>query len=143
MSPTGAIARLPSPDLKSRPPEGPMSSLLLVFLFLISAPAYGEWMPLGEGKLGHTQYVDGDTVRRSSARVKLWVMHDYENPQQTMHGKVLDCEEERSRSLYMLMHAGHMGGGTLLYSGTVDDSWKPIPPGPLQSHLWNSFCGKR
>lgn len=125
--------------------------LLMIFLVLISGPAYAEWVSVGESDLGATVYVDRDTIRRNGNLVKMWELYDFKTVQ-TVAGKSLlssksqrqyDCTEERHRLLTFMDFSGNMGRGNVVYSNSVEDNWEPVAPETVGQSLWEVACAKK
>jgi len=100
--------------------------LLIILLFLNSAPAYAEWVKVSEGdeaeKNVYNVYVDPATIRRNSNLVKMRQFYDYKTVQTVGGIRFLtaeeqwefDCAEERSRVLELKEFSGNMRSGTVV-----------------------------
>jgi hypothetical protein len=126
--------------------------LLIILLFLNSAPAYAEWVKVSDGdETEKTVYVDPATIRRNSNLVKMRQFYDYKTVQTVGGIRFLtaeeqwefDCAEERSRVLALKEFSGNMRSGTVVYSNTEVGKWQPVAPGTLGRKLWTVACGKK
>jgi surface-adhesin protein E len=126
--------------------------LLIILLFLNSAPAYAEWVKVSDGdEAEKTVYVDPATIRRNSNLVKMRQFYDYKTVQTVGGIRFLtaeeqwefDCAEERSRVLALKEFSGNMRGGTVVYSNTEVGKWQPVAPGTLGYKLWTVACSKK
>jgi hypothetical protein len=126
--------------------------LLIILLFLSSAPAYAEWVKVSDSdESGKTVYVDPATIRRNSNLVMMWQFSDYKTVQTVGGIRFLtakeqwefDCAEERSRVLALKEFSGNMGSGTMVYSNTEVGKWQPVAPSSIGQLLWKFACGKK
>ena len=125
--------------------------LLFILLALSSAPAYAEWVKVGDGdEAGKTVYVDTATIRRNSNLVKMWQFYDYKTVQTVGGVRFLsakeqwefDCAEERSRVLALKEFSGNMGTGTMVDTNSQVGKWIPVMPGSIGRTVWAVACGK-
>ena len=123
-----------------------MKKLLLVLL-LVSAPAFAEWTRVGGNDILDS-YADLATIRKKGNTVKMWVLSGYKAAQ-PFEGETFlswkaqeeyDCEEERTRKIYISFHSGNMGGGKVVYSNADASGWEPVPPGSIVESLWKLAC---
>ena len=126
--------------------------LLIILLFLNSAPAYAEWVKVSDGdEAEKTVYVDPATIRRNSNLVKMRQFYDYKTVQTVGGIRFLtaeeqwefDCAEERSRVLALKEFSGNMRSGTVVYSNTEVGKWQPVASGTLGHKLWTVACSKK
>ena len=130
-----------------------MTRLLLIMLLLLSsAPAYAEWVKLGDtDEAGKTVYVDPATIRRNSNLVKMWQFYDYTTVQSVGGIRFLtakeqwefDCAEGRSRVLALKEFSGNMGSGTVVYTNSQVGEWVAVMPGSMDHTVWKAACGKK
>ncbi len=141
---TGAFIKLPLIHLLS-------FGVLITLLVLSSAPAYAEWVKVGENDDGKTLYVDPDTIRRKGDLVKMWHLHDYKTIE-TYRGNSFmsnksqweyDCAEEQIRALAEYEYSGPMGNGELVRSDSNPRNWAPVIPGSMGQIQWTFACGKK
>jgi hypothetical protein len=88
----------------------------LCFLFaLVAAPAWAEWVKVGETDIA-VYYIDSTTVRRDRHLRWVWEVQDFKQRRENglMSRRVLDefdCREEEVRILSMFNHAEPMATG--------------------------------
>ena len=126
--------------------------LILTLLFLISSPAYADWVAVG-GKLeaGMGAYADSATMRREGDLVKMEVLFDFKTIQTNASVSYLsakaqmeyDCAEQRFRGFTVMYFSGNMGSGKLLDHSSGKGKWLPVSPGSLDQTLWKVACGKK
>lgn len=122
--------------------------LLGVFTMIGGGSAYAGWEAIAVSDTGMTVYLDRATIQRETYVVTMSVLHDYQTPEQLSSGSFLsftaqqqyDCGEQRSRTLRAVVFTEHMGHGTVLYSGTGDDTWQPVTPMSINHALWQAAC---
>jgi len=126
--------------------------LLIILLFLSSAPAYAEWVKVSDSdEAGKTVYVDPATIRRNSNLVTMWQFYDYKTVQTVGGIRFLtakeqwefDCAEERSRVLALKEFSGNMGSGTVVYTNSQVGKWQSVTPSSIGQLLWKFACGKK
>ena len=126
--------------------------LLIILLFLSSAPAYAEWVKVSDSdEAGKTVYVDPATIRRNSNLVTMWQFYDYKTVQTVGGIRFLtakeqwefDCAEERSRVLALKEFSGNMGSGTVVYTNSQVGNWQSVAPSSIGQLLWKFACGKK
>ena len=128
--------------------------LLIILLFLNSAPAYAEWVKVSEGdeaeKNVYNVYVDPATIRRNSNLVKMRQFYDYKTVQTVAGDSLLsfkryneyDCAEARTRMLAYTWFSGNMGTGHVVYSTPDEQQWEPVVQGSINRALWRVACRK-
>ena len=122
--------------------------LLYGFLVLFEGVAYSGWEAVAVSDTGMTVYIDRTTIQRNTYVVTMSVMHDYQMPERLSSGSFLsftaqqqyDCGEARSRTIRAVVFTEHMGNGSVLYSGTGDDTWQPVTPMSIKHALWQAAC---
>jgi hypothetical protein len=125
--------------------------LLIIFLFLSSAPAYAEWVEIGTSNIGATVYADPDTIRRKGDLVKMWILYDFNATQTVLKKSYLssrsqdeyDCTEDRHRALASTSFSGNMGSGKVRSSYSIKGKWEPVPSGTMTQTLWKVACDKQ
>ena len=126
--------------------------LLFILLFLSSAPAYAEWVKIGDQDQARmTVYVDQDTIHRKGELVKMWHLDDFKTVQTVEDNSYLsiktqqeyDCAADRFRALVFTWFSDNMGLGTAIYSVSYEQSWEPVHPDSVGQVLWNVACGKK
>ena len=124
--------------------------LLIIFLFLSSAPAYAEWVEVGITDEA-TVYADPDTIRRKGDLVKMWYLHDFKTTQTVLKKSYLssrsqdeyDCTEDRHRALASTSFSGNMGSGKVRSSYSIKGKWEPVPSGTMTQTFWKVACDKQ
>ena len=96
-----------------------MRKLLLIFTLLFStvifsSTSYGDWLKMGTTKVGSTEYVDFERIKKNGLYVYWWQLSDYLKPVKlVMLSAALykqgDCELFRFRILSAVFHYGPMG----------------------------------
>ena len=122
--------------------------MVLGFLTIITGPAYAGWEAIAVSEIGMTVYIDRTTIQRDRYLVTMSVLNDYQAPEKLSSGSFLsftsqqqyDCGEARSRIMATVVFTDHMGHGTVLYSGTGDDTWQPVTPMSINHALWEAAC---
>lgn len=126
-----------------------MLPFMLFGLFvMIGESAYAGWEPIAISEVGMTVYIDRTTIQRDKYVVTMSVLHDYQMPEHLSSGMFLsftaqqqyDCGEVRSRTISAAVFTEHMGSGTVLYSGTGDNSWQSVTPMSINHALWQAAC---
>jgi surface-adhesin protein E len=124
---------------------------LIAFLVLSSGPACAEWVAIGSTDDGMTAYGDPDTIRRKGEMVKMWSLFDFQImqyvegiPSLSKKGESeYDCAEERLRLLALVEYSGNMGKGNVVYTGSIEQPWKPVVPRSVDQGLWKLACNKK
>lgn len=124
--------------------------LLLILLFMNTAPAYAEWVKVGTTD-NATVYADESTIDRNSNLVKMWQFNDYETVQVVGGIKFLtaeqewefDCERERRRVIALKKYSDNMGRGTEVYRNSAVGKWQPVAPESVAQALWKLACSKQ
>ena len=122
--------------------------IALGFLMMCEGSAYAGWEALAVSETGMTVYVDRTTIHGDTYVVTMSVLHDYQMPEHLSSGAFLsftsleqyDCGELRSRTLRAVVFTEHMGKGSVLYSGTGNDTWERVTPTTMNHVLWQVAC---
>ena len=122
--------------------------MLFGFLVLFEGGAVAGWEAVAVTDTGITVYLDRTTIHRNTDVVTMSVLHDYQTPERLSSGSFLsftaqqqyDCGEARSRTIRAVVFTEHMGNGSVLYSGTADDTWQPVTPMSINHALWQAAC---
>lgn len=106
--------------------------ILLCLLAFVAAPAWAEWVKVGENT-ALTAYLDPATIRKNGNFRKVWLVLDMKAREKNglMSRKSLveyDCNDERSRTLSLSAHSESMAGGNVLYSQDGVREWSYIAP---------------
>ena len=149
----GLVEAKELPD-RSKPKErSPKTFLLsLIVQILLSSNAAAEWAPIGENDR-FVVYADAQTIRRSDKMAIVWVLYDYKAVQESTRSgrkylsekgqREVDCQDERSRTIFFTWHAGSMGDGKVVYTGTNPLNWEPNSPESIAVNIWKFACGKK
>jgi hypothetical protein len=125
--------------------------LLITIVVLSSAPAYAEWVKVGDGdEAGRTVYVNPATIRRNSNLVKMWQLYDYKTVQTVGGIRFLtaeeqwefDCAEDRGRVVALKGFSGNMASGTMVYTNSEVGKWISVMPNSVSHAVWKIACGK-
>lgn len=122
--------------------------IILSILAVFEGSAYGGWEAVATSETGMTVYVDRTTIQREMYVVTMSVLHDYQMPEHLSSGSFLsftaqeqyDCGEARSRTIRAVVFTERMGNGTVLYSGTGDETWQAVTPMSITHALWQAAC---
>ena len=125
--------------------------LLITIVVLSNAPAYAEWVKVGDGdEAGRTVYVNPATIRRNSNLVKMWQLYDYKTVQTVGGIRFLtaeeqwefDCAEDRGRVVALKEFSGNMASGTMVYTNSEVGKWISVMPNSIGHTVWKIACGK-
>ena len=129
--------------------------LLTLVLVIVSNSAMAEWVKVavsGEGVEeadSMTAYADPDTIRKTSNRVKMWMLTDYkitgeESGVTSARQKgEYDCKEKKERILFIVFYSGHMNKGETDLIHNVRGDWKPILQGSVSEIMLEYACAFR
>lgn len=121
----------------------------LALLMLISAPAWaGEWKKVAQSAdHGYVYYIDDETIKKDGSYRRFWLLGDFKTkgPLKELSEKSryeVDCKEERSRFLTLLLYSGNMGTGQVVQIVDKPDNWSYIPPETSGSAVMQYVCRK-
>lgn len=126
--------------------------LLVILLFLSSAPAFAEWVAVSSiTQIGISVYVDPVTSHHKGNLVKMWHLLDFEKVETVagdsyLSSKTLyeyDCAKERMRQLGFTWFSGNMGNGKVVATNSHESNWTPVGPGKVAQVLWKLTCSKK
>jgi hypothetical protein len=113
-----------------------------------------NWQSMGLREQG-IFYIDRDSISSPDAAHKhirqVWSMLDYRDPQKNALGKTyrstrslieVDCDNNRSKTLSLSLHAGAKLTGEVLTSEGVIAPWQPIPPDTPLVHIKKAICDR-
>jgi hypothetical protein len=117
-------------------------------LLLFEGSAIAGWDAVAVSETGMTVYIDRTTIHEDTYMVTMSVLHDYQLPEHLSSGAFLsftsleqyDCGELRSRTIRAVVFTEHMGSGSVLYSGSGNDTWQPVTPLSINHALWKVAC---
>lgn len=127
----------------------PSHSVAVAVLLLVSyANASAAWVKFAENNRLVSYYEPVKTG--GSANVLVWVMFDYKDEQvSTRSGRKyysqkgqqeVDCSGQRTRTTFFTWHAGQMGEGAVVYTGSTALPWEPNSPGGIGRALAVVVC---
>lgn len=114
-------------------------------LALVAAPAWAEWVKLGEND-EMILYIDPGSIRKNGNLRKVWDIKDLKQRDEggemsTRTRNEYDCKEERRRTLSFSAHSEPMAGGETLSSKNYSDGeWRAIPPGSVSARILKIVC---
>jgi hypothetical protein len=125
--------------------------LLTLMLAVVSSSAMAEWVEVEISADGNTAiYANPATLQKKDERVKMWTLLDHKIVQgdadfQYMSTKQqfeFECKEVQFRGLQLIGFTNNMGKGNVVFSGNIDDSWRPVSPDSKEEKSWKYACGK-
>jgi hypothetical protein len=123
-----------------------MRLALCFLLSLVAAPAWGEWVKVGESD-EITAYVDFTSIRRNGRFRQVWEIQDLKKRYKDgeMSRRILyeyDCKERRHRGLSASDHTEPMAGGRILVSIAIPSAWSRIEPSSVDETILKIVCTK-
>ena len=125
---------------------------MLLGLFVTFNAMAVDWQSMGLMDLG-VFYIDRDTISSPESGNKhirqVWSMLDYREPQKNALGKSyrssrslieIDCENNKTKTLSLSLHAGPRLSGEVLTSEGVIGPWQSIPPDTPLVHIKKAIC---
>lgn len=121
-----------------------MRVALALSLLLAAAPAWAEWVKVGETDAA-VHYIDAATIRRDGNLRRVWTVQDMRDtdPAGVRSIRALeeyDCRTERFRYLSLTAHSAPMAGGEVVAAHILDDNWTARPPGSKPSAIEKIVC---
>jgi len=126
-----------------------MRLILTLMLMTFTAPAWAEWVKMGETDIATLYY--GAAIKKKGNFRRVWTIQDLK--QRTKEGVMsrraleeFDCEEKRYRILSLSGHSKRMGRGKLLtifnYSPPSGGGgeWNYVPPSTGATRILNIVC---
>ena len=90
--------------------------------------------------------------RTNSGYSTVWVLYDYKAEQVSSRSgrkyfsqkgqQEIDCEGQRSRTVFFTWHKKKMGEGEVVYTGSSALPWEPNSPGSIARALAAAVCSK-
>lgn len=118
--------------------------IVLCLLALIAAPAWADWVKLGEVD-NLTHYIDFTTIRKNGPLRRVWTLDDLDGG--TLNGKMsnlllreYDCKEERHRILSLAAFSEPMAKGKRLFLDEEPSKWSYIPPNSYSASIIKIVC---
>lgn len=118
----------------------------------LSGWAAADWTRVGGNDTIFSAYADRESIRRAGVSVRMRGLYDFVKPDLTPEGEPFrsttvereyDCDARRVRLLAHIDHAGAMGGGLAVSSGSRTGRWEPVLPGALDESFFDLACGSR
>jgi hypothetical protein len=122
-----------------------MKRLLFALLALsFSASAAAGWVAVGEHEEA-SFFIDPETIRSNGHFRRVWAITNMkkrivEGAKSYRVQWEYDCEEERSRVLYLSGHSRRLATGDILFSSTDPQKWEPTPPGTPDAIILRIVC---
>lgn len=125
-----------------------MKRLVLATLIATSvASATAEWRSTVENSSA-VHYIDTETIHKVGQRRKFWSITDFKEQQNGGIYSILvrqeyDCEEEKSRILYMATFSEKMAGNGRIADKTFTENemkWEEIPPDTVARKKFKAIC---
>ncbi len=122
-------------------------------LAALGGSAAAAWVQIGVANDGMVVYADPASIRTSGGVVKMWTLLDYKIAEKDDSGKPFlsakllhdyDCKDERARTQYYSLHAGHMATGSVVLREEHNNSeWQSAHRAIIGETLWKLACGKK
>lgn len=97
-------------------------------------------------------YMESSTVRKSAGKVKVWMLMDFVEVQQSSFGpfrsdkyqEEFDCKGGMHRSLYISFRDGSMGSGNVVWeqNAGAQAEWRPVVPDTANYDVMQKICGR-
>ncbi len=124
--------------------------LLVTSLASLSTSAFSAWIKFAENDRLIAYY---EPVTSNNAEgLLVWVMYDYKSEQHSERSgrryasqkgqQEVDCIGEKSRTVFFTWHAGRMGDGPVVYTGSNPLPWEPNSPNSLARALSLAVCSR-
>lgn len=122
-----------------------MAVLCCVWAGVVAA----EWMRVGGNETIYTAYADPESIRKSGGSARMRGLYDFMRPDLTPEGEPFrsttvereyDCEGRRVRLLAHVDHAGAMGGGRAVSTGSRTGRWETVLAGALDERFLMVAC---
>jgi len=123
-----------------------MRLVLTLLLTLAAAPAWAEWVKVGENDHAF-YYIDPATIRKNGDLRRVWEITDLKQRSKygVMSRRVLneyDCKEERQRILSLSTHSDPMANGRTISSDSEPSEWDYAPPNTSVQTILRIVCAK-
>ena len=122
-----------------------MRLIVALLLMTLAAPAWAEWVKMGETDEA-VFYLDPATIKRTAHRRRVWALEDYKHRSKSggLSRRSLqeyDCARERFRNLSLSEHTERMASGAVLAAGTPVIEWDYITPRTVGAAKMKVVCG--
>ena len=121
-----------------------------MLLFACANAAADDWARVGGNETIFTAYADRESIRRNGGSTRMRGLYDFMKPDLTPEGepfrsttveREFDCEGRRVRLLAHIDHAGPMGGGRAVSTGSRVGRWETVVAGALDERFLSVACG--
>ena len=121
-----------------------MRIALTLLLVLASAPAWAQWVKVGQ-TYAAVHYVDPATVSKDGNLRRVWALQDMVDAGASgvMSIRALqeyDCAQDRFRYLSVTTHSRPMAGGYVLAEHELRDAWNARPSGRNPTAIGKIVC---
>jgi hypothetical protein len=122
-----------------------MKRLMFALLALsFSASVTAEWVKIGENEVG-SFFIAPETIRSKGQFRQVWAVTNMkklvvEGAKSYRVQWEYDCQEERSRVLYLSGHSRQLATGETLFSTTGPQTWEPTPPDTPDALIREIVC---
>ena len=127
------------------------STAVAVLLLSTATAASAAWVKFGENDRLVSYF---EPVKSSvPGTVTVWVMYDYKAEQESPRSgrrylsqkgqQEVECDGQRSRTVFFTWHAGRMGEGAVVYTGSRALRWEPDSPGSIARALSSAVCARK
>lgn len=130
-----------------------MRVVLLSALMLMSVGAEAEWTFITTGSNdGSEFFIDLSTVKKTKEGYRRgWELMNASKGLKSSNGiyksvkalRLIDCDEERSRSLSETYFSGEMGKGEVLSERETPGPWDFIAPDTVGRRIADAVCSRR
>lgn len=120
--------------------------LLMLIVFFISNPCFGEWKFIVRDKkngITGNNYINTKNIEIKNGYLYFWTLTDLEEPFQKMLSMTeyvkIDCDKKRYKSLQLFVHEKNMGKGQS-YRISDDLKWYYPLPGSFLDKIRRNSC---
>ena len=127
------------------------TAAVAVLLLAVASVASAAWVKFGENDRLVSYYEPAKPG--SAGTVTVWVMYDYKVEQESQRSgrryfsqkgqQEVDCNGQQSRTVFFTWHAGRMGEGAVVYTGSKTLPWEPDSPGSIARALASAVCARK
>ncbi len=127
-----------------------IQATLATLLLSVGTGASAAWVKFGENDRLVSYYEPARTNKTGAGIISVWVMYDYKTEQKSQRSgrryasqkgqQEVDCGGQRSRTIFFTWHAGRMGEGAVVYTGSKTLPWEPDSPGSIARALSAAVC---
>jgi len=124
---------------------------LTVLILSFATSASAGWVKFGENDRLVSYYEPAKSS--DNGNITVWVMYDYKAEQASQRSgrryfsqkgqQEVDCKSQQSRTVFFTWHAGQMGEGAVVYTGSKALPWEPDSPGSIARALSSMVCNRK